>query len=262
MPNVSVNIGELKRHFNKSLRCLRDYPGIPRVSNYMYDCLKSQFSDFKKQSDENNWVLDISPQWEIPILDNRSGFSKNEHGQPNAHALIGGIVRVVDGCLSEYSFTLCLVLEDNLRGGVTASRHCNIPSCCLGGRGDMRRIVRKFHFDINTGDQCDRPTFHFQYGGEFKEKTFYELLHYCLDHGIEKPRLPYPPFDFVLILDLLIEQFDNLKSLDGTDWRSLVKDSQEILLRGYYTGAYNYFSCDRKKTFLEFLGEMDGPQEE
>ena len=255
MSGGALDIEELKNHFTNSLEYLANRGKIYEISERLYSNLQSQFSSLKSQKDNNNWSLSISPNWEISLLDKEDGFVKDESDQHKAFALIGGIVRVGGGRLLEYTFTLCLILRGDSEDTQIAG-DCNVPSCCLRNYRDRERIVRRFHFDIDTKNRSDRPTSHLQYGGGFAEDSFDRTLHYCLDHKIKKPRLPYPPMDFVLIFDLLMEQYDNLKSLREENWGFLVKESEKILLHEYYAKIHTHFSTN-KKTFFKFLSDLD-----
>ncbi len=243
-----MDVKELKSHFTKSLEHIRDKPKLCEISSKMYNDVCSQFSHFMNQKDDKNWILEIKPNWELPLLDDRSGFTPN-----TASALLGGIVKVENGCLSEYSFTLCLTLIGNSEDTTITRSYCNVPSCCLKDYRERKRVVRKFHFDVDPTN-TDRPISHLQYGGIL---SIGEDIHYCLEHKIKKPRLPYPPMDFVLILDLLLEQFDNLRPLKEDNWNSLVKKSEEILMYRYYAKINGHFKIDKRKTLLEFLRDFN-----
>jgi hypothetical protein len=211
--------------------------------------LARQFSIFKAQQDDKRWTLDITPNWEIPLSSGGSG--------EKISALIGGIVSVARGKLELYSFTLCLIKEGSSGLLPDGTVDCSAPSCCLVKYPGTKRVFRKFHFDIDAIGKGDRPVSHLQYGGEFPKKALQGPIHYCLDHGIEKPRLPYQPMDFVLLLDILISQYDSLGRLADRDWTSLVVESERMMQSGYFREITDHFSSSRTETLLGLLSQRN-----
>ena len=113
----------------------------------------------------------------------------------------------------------------------------NTVSCCFEKckAANFRRIVRRFHFDYQPFDNV-KPDFHIQYGGKFKEDHGLGACHYCLEHFIDEPRLFFPPMDLVLVFDLMLHAFKtDLDKIKGeTDWKGIVRKSQQYLWNGYW----------------------------
>ena len=120
-------------------------------------------------------------------------------------------------------------------------------------------IVRRFHFDIDLElDKQDRPISHLQYGGDFSSNhvNHNQQINYRLYKAIDEPRLPSPPYNLTLILDLFLAQFatNASKIRKESRWRNLVKESEEFWLGCYFESIHNSFAGKRsKETLYEHL---------
>ena len=90
-------------------------------------------------------------------------------------------------------------------------------------------------------------------------------LHYCLDNLIEIPRFPYPPIDIILLLDILLRQFDTKVDrgfVEDPSWLRLVLRSEDFRIKAYYKKINDYFRHKGNiqppiKTLFESLCEKD-----
>jgi hypothetical protein len=191
------------------------------------DSASSIYSRLKSTKDNANWSLNIDPPWMIPI-ENDDNFSKY-----SALLMISGKVEVRNSQFIHYIFTLSIVVEN-----------------C---------IVRRFHIDVDTGiSKILKPKCHLQYGGEAHELKNWPELKYGLEPWIEKPRFPFPPFDIILLFDLILRQFNtsiSRKFVEETKWRDLLKESENFRLKDYFSLIHQYFENinDEKRTLFEKL---------
>ncbi|MCL5962683.1 MAG: hypothetical protein M1358_25800, partial [Chloroflexi bacterium] len=144
------------------------------------------------------------PQAEIPILD----YDLQPH-EPTI--LIGGIIEFNGDAVirSSLAVSIAFVTAAASPGSpatTLAETSLNVPSCCIGGCGSAKRIVRRFHFDFQPGERT-KPFSHLQYGGKFPEDDQTREWHYCLEHFLEPPRWHSLPMDLALLLDLIIREF-------------------------------------------------------
>ena len=172
------------------------------------------------------------PLFEIPILD----LKLKGH---NPTFLIGGWLAFEDGELIGYSYLVSVVFltesDHQQKYAKHGKRNINAQSCCLHNRPNTKRIVRKIHFDYDQTLEEIELKKHMQIGGKFPEHHLSDLahanFHFCSEHYLEEPRIPIPPYDFVLLLDLMIRQFhtpfDEWKN-EG-DWRKIVEESRRIV---------------------------------
>jgi hypothetical protein len=169
----------------------------------------------------------MEPPWLISIVND-----ENFRDHPG-YLLIGGKIEVRNCLFTFYSFSLCIVING--------------------------KIARRFHFDIDTGNgKATKPQCHMQYGGEAHELNFNPGLDYSLHPWMEKPRLPFPPLDIVLLLDFTLAQINTSlgpKFTKEANWKNLVKNSEKLRLKEYYDQIYQYLgnSDNDKLTLFEKL---------
>ena len=157
------------------------------------------------------------PQLEIPILDK----SLEQH---HPTLLVGGEICSLDGAIYHSSFSLCVTF-------------------CSTNHSTEKSIVRRFHFDHQPYEK-NRPPSHVQYGGHFPGTGSSTALYDIED--IDNPRLHYLPMDFVLVLDLAINDFETplAQMARESDWKNLVQKSQQIWWRDYLHWLKTHI-CDR-----------------
>lgn len=128
-------------------------------------------------------------------------------------------------------------------------------SCCFSRQDlkDQYVIARHFHFDLDSGlPSRDWPQTHIQYGGRSDRAE----PHYCLHPHLETPRIPYPPFDFILVLDMALTQFRTV--LNGFNqepgWKQVVQRAESFWLREYFRFASEALRSEsRARTLYEEL---------
>ena len=202
--------------------------------------------NFVRNSDDpDNWELDISPNWRFEIEDSRD-FEKSE-GQ----AVIGGHIVVEDGEYKQYSFNLSILQRDNQPGSGMLEKEVNGALCCPVDHSEKWTMVRRFHFDIDSGGgpHESKPVCHLQTGGNISDgHGISKDFHYCRTE-LDKPRIQYPPMDLVLVLDMLLDQYVNLANNRDKHWKSLVFKSEKVLWAPYYS-----------KFGSRYLGSSDPPK--
>lgn len=193
----------------------------------------------KDLTDDQNWALDIGPWW-IPISREDDNFRTR-----GATAILGGRIKVVDSKLDTLSFSVGILLNP--------PRQTDELTCCDHRHRSGYRMARLFRFEVEEGSvETSKPYSHMHYGG----RQIPVLCHHCLEDWIEKPRLPFPPLDFVLLLELLARQFElgiAKKLFKEPFWSSCIRKSEEMFLGRYYRGIYRHFVTGEKGTLLERL---------
>jgi len=218
---------DYKKHLEKCFKYISNNPDINAKCYDISGHAKSIFSKLKSYKSAINWSLLIEPPWKIPI-ENDKNFRNH-----SAYLLISGIMEVRDLKFTRYSFSVCIVKGNN--------------------------IIRRFHFDVGTGSTgILKPICHMQYGGKAHELNSDPNLNYHLDPSIEKPRFPFPPIDFILLLDLLLRQFNTTlgkKFIEERNWKRLVKESERYRLQNYYFQIHRYFNNinNKRHTLFEEL---------
>ncbi|MFX0196308.1 MAG: hypothetical protein ACFFCW_09325 [Candidatus Hodarchaeota archaeon] len=239
-----------RKHLLKSLDYITnnsDFASLPADTNKF---LRSAFYKLKATTN-SDWNI-VIPQTEIPIIDKKlSGH--------NPTLLIGGKIKGIGDEIKFSSFSVCVVFkthsqEDESLPSANETSSLNIPSCCLTHHRSKKRIVRRFHFDIQSESQ-GKPISHFQYGGKFPEEDKFKDYHYCLEHFLENPRIHYFPMDFVLLLDMILNEFSTPldKLTEESNWRGLVFKSQELWWKTYCNELAGYVNNPQGKTYHETL---------
>ena len=179
------------------------------------------------------WSVGISQAWKIPVIENNLCGVQGE-----SLLIITGHINTQDGKLQDQSISVSLVLNPNknqkeVNGYDSGKLVKNVPV-----------VVRRFHFDYDLGiEEDDRPRSHIQYGGKFeKERIGIDELKYSLFSSLQTPRIPCPPYDLVLVVDLFLHQYktplDQIKA--EPEWKKLVKESEELWTKGYYCELANH----------------------
>jgi len=242
MPRPQVQ-GNQKEHLKKALNFLIRQPYFSE-SGYNLKHLSNALAKLKE--DYPDWNTVIS-HLEIPILD-------EELLEHDPEIIIGGIIEARDYEVIYSTFSASIIFTTEAPEPSSYTRILNAPSCCLKDHANKRRIIRHFHFDFQPKSKI-KPTSHFQYGGSFPEEEDYGDCHYCLDHKLKIPRIFFPPMDIVLILDLIIREFNTpLRNLtEEGEWTNLVFESQKLWWKNYWDNSIIYLRTTIGKTFLESI---------
>jgi hypothetical protein len=211
----------------------------------VYSSATSIFSKLRTYGNNSDWAIEIDPPWEFEATALREGPSK----RPVSVLLSGQIT--VKGChFSKYSFVVSVIIR-SLYGTHSAP----LASCCEKFKKvpyDVR-VLRRFHLDIHT-DPSDivekRPICHIQYGGKAKEL---EAYHYCQDSWLDKPRFPSPPFDVLLLLYMILRQFQGSAKFVDRDWLALIRKSEKLIWGAYYDQVARQLNQDSKSLLYDAL---------
>lgn len=253
---------QLYSHLLSELEYLRGIDADKFVRNRDY--VISAHEQLKQGSPEE-WVLDINPNWVFEIggevfdAGEARDFSNNK-----GKAAIGGKISVEDESYQEYSLSLTLLSqEESDAPGREVNRYLGAPCCWNDGDVDSTyRVARRYHFDIDIGDNDDevKPISHLQNGGKFNSDHLVGTdPHYC-SSALDKPRLPHPPMDPLLILNMIATQYTTLKKLVQGKWNREVRKAEEELWKPYHTRISGWYSQDsRSETFASYIdnGEDD-----
>jgi hypothetical protein len=104
---------------------------------------------------------------------------------------------------------------------------------CLASGENFKRIFLRFHFDMKDKEsKFPEPLFHFHVGGESVDKSCYMWM----PNDLSEPRIPYPPMDPLLIIDLILRNFclrSSYKVIETPTWKSEIKRCHDIFQRCY-----------------------------
>jgi hypothetical protein len=125
---------------------------------------------------------------------------------------------------------------------------------------DNSKLIRKFHFDyeINTS-KSPKPVYHLQYGGELTPLMIdLQVKEENLITWLSIPRINHTPINLALLLDFIFVEFESPITSDiigRSEWRDLIKDNEEFILKDYYKTIYNFFNSreySSKNLFRDF----------
>jgi hypothetical protein len=243
MPDYSDLVPEPDVFYGHLNRTLEELPD--RIGNFRgelvtpEEIVESTCREFSGQ-DPENWELDISPNWQFKLTESRD--FKNTDGR----AVIGGNVTVSEGNYEQCSFNLSILQRGEPDRDPGERGEINKRLCCIEDRSDRWNMVRRFHFDMDIGGSDDeaKPVCHLQTGGKMSGSSgIYEELHYCRTR-LKKPRIPHPPMDLALILDMLFSQYSNLQPYRDTTWLGFVKRSEYMLWKHFFEGFSGRYTVD------------------
>lgn len=242
------------------LEFLKSQPGsFSRNKDRIERCLSEL-----RNGEEDNWTLNIDPNWtvriKVPELIARSNQSR-DFAIKDGLAVIGGLIDVSGGEFTEYSLNLAFLAEQDSEN---RGQDINAPCCWRGHHDDQWRVAKRYHFDVDPGNEGDenKPITHLQSRGEFDvdhlpSHLIKQGVHYCAT-PLDKPRLPYPPMDPVLLLQMVLDQYNCPKQLETEHWTSEVMTSEEELWSRYYNRISEQFSSsDRSESFDTLLSNED-----
>ncbi|MEZ3145548.1 hypothetical protein [Halobaculum sp. MBLA0143] len=211
---------------------------------------------------EGDWQFELDPPWEVvlgEVDDSRdeTGVQRPDFENARGYAQISGEVRVADGEFEQYSFSLCLLSQERTERRSASSTDDEACPCCWNGTDRRWRVARRLHFDIDVGKNDDepKPMAHLQVGGETPRTSINyteEEYHYC-DSPLDKPRIPFPPTDPVILLNMLIQQYPGISSADGESWRGKVRESEKVLRKDYDKFVGGVYSRESRDTLLSYL---------
>jgi hypothetical protein len=245
-----ADIPGYRDHLVKSFSCIsgnqiirRDCPSISQLSGKISDLLKA----FKNPL---NWKLNIDPPWIIPIENDDRYFSKDE-----ASLLLSGVLTVDNSTFQKYTFVTSIILKSQNTDKTTIQ--IPIEEYCENKHIYKDRLVRRFHFDLTTDKrEASKPLSHFQFGG----KECSSQYSYALNPRIGIPRIPYPPIDFIVLLDMMLRQFKTKigrNFYDSKDWIRCVKNSEDYRLKAYYGVIQKYFDAKTRKPLTSMFSEEE-----
>jgi hypothetical protein len=168
--------------------------------------------------------------------------------------VFGGTIAIQNGRLKNQSFAVCITFEPKEQVGEPI---CSLHACHPINKTECE-VVRRFHFDLDFDlEKRDRPLSHLQYGGKFDQSHMQteNTINYRLFKAIDSPRLPIPPYDPVLILDMFLKQCSTRQggSLRSSKWQSLVKTSEELFLKRYFDAANKHLNKASRTSLYDAL---------
>lgn len=256
MSTPSDELPPPRQHILKSLQFIMNNSDFATLPHDQVKLIGTAYFGLKGAPDQE-WTAMI-PQLEIPILNDK--LTKH-----SPCMLIGGTIGGQESQTTFSSLSVCILFassadnEEDYEDQPTSDSLLNVPSCCLNVCGETRRIVRRFHFDFQPGGKV-RPLSHIQYGGKFPKDERFGDCHYCLEHFLENPRFQFPQMDLVLLLDMIIREFQTPleKWKEEKDWKGLVLVSQALCYRDYWNIMAGYLNNPNGRTLHERIyGDED-----
>ena len=111
-----------------------------------------------------------------------------------------------------------------------------------------KRVILRFHFDrTDPKAKKPEPLYHLHVGGipEDDENCWFPKQ-------IKVPRFPFPPMDIILLCEFVLVNFFQKESEElrkNPEWKSLVRKSQEVFQRTYFTSCMKNIN-NEKETLL------------
>ena len=97
----------------------------------------------------------------------------------------------------------------------------------------FKRIVLRFHFDMkDEKSNSPEPLFHFHVGGGSIDRSCYMWM----PDKLREPRIPYPPMDPFLVIDLILRNFclrSSHEVIETPRWKEGVQRCHDIFQRRY-----------------------------
>lgn len=238
------------------LKYLKDRDG-PIARNR--DRIRTAYENLRDMQ-PTDWELNINPNWVLRFGGDSEGDpTRCEQTRRDFHsaegiALIGGYASVDDGDIEHYEINLTLLAQSE-----TDTRASAAPCCWEHDGMDADwRVARRYHFDIETvtaeGEDDPKPVTHMQTGGNFEGQPVPRHdPHYC-SSPLDKPRLPHPPMDPLLLLHTLATQYDSLERFIEEQWIGYVRESENTLWEPYHEAILGQYRTDETRpTMAEFF---------
>lgn len=128
-------------------------------------------------------------------------------------------------------------------------RYSNVSYCLAVCRIRAKRpaILRKFHFDVTVSSgvaharRQQHPVCHLQYCGELipqmSEIGCGQAQLEPMHPSLSEPRVFFWPMSLALLIDMALHEFPDpgsKKFRETTEWRSLVRSQEDLILRPFY----------------------------
>lgn len=229
---LSGRFGEYRDNLRKALRYLARSPLVNSCSGVQANCSSNE--DILVQAKNNNrmqWYVNIN-NWKIPITTN------DVCGAPGEAALY------IEGYITTQNFpqlAQCITASVILTPSKNVNPSDGYDSPILKKGQDI--VVRRIHFDYDPV-AAGHPRSHIQYGGNYDRGEQHSQVRYELFERPKEPRIPFPPYDIVLCMDLILRQFKTPLSpiVDDKPWIDICRESEKLLIKGYYLKLSNHIS--------------------
>lgn len=194
-----------------------------------------------ESSGSKKWNLNISPNLLFTV--NNDNFC-GPLGETKI--AIGGFMKSDGDVLYEHSIAVSFIYTPYEDECSTSEMYC-----CTDLKAASPQIVRRFHFDFDSKlSSEDRPISHLQYGGKFNSQHIgmKPIPEYKLFKAIDHPRLPLPPYDLTLIIDMFLSQIPtDTGILRESSWPGLISRSEDIWLKTYYEDVLNHMNQSKRR---------------
>lgn len=234
---------ELYNHLKPAIQKLEaNSHQIPDADDSIAGALRSAKTDLEEAS-VDSWELSFDPFLIFDLSSSR------DYPNGNGQARLGTHIKVKDGEYEMFSSTLLLAIKQEGHDPPTELDYCCIDRATRDESWKtLYHVLEQIHWDFDTGRESDelKPACHFQIGGKIPDEAFdsdYEEYHYC-SNGLDKPRIPHPPMDPILILNMLVDQYESLESFNQYEWTGMVKQGEETLWNPYFNATYGMINVD------------------
>jgi len=230
-------------YLNSSFRDLHQNSASFDEDDWRLEEVLRNTSQSLDKANPDNWKLELDPYIVLSL------GSKRDFSDGKGQARIGANIEVREGSFEMFSSTLVLVrdIRDVDISETTTGGNPNRHHCCFENQADDFHVLERVHWDIDTGkdDSESKPMCHFQVGGNLSQSVFesYEDFHYC-SNGLDKPRIPHPPMDPMLVFNILMNQYRSIESFNQERWQKIVSYAEEVLWEPYYESAFGAIEHD------------------
>ena len=121
---------------------------------------------------------------------------------------------------------------------------------------EFQKVMRKMHFDhapCNLEARTAHPFSHIQYAGTLapcmREAGFTDASISHMNPDFEGPRIPCPPISLAMLIHLLLREFpdtNGTKLIERSDWRSLVRRNEELLLKDFHWSCWHQIHVGKR----------------
>lgn len=175
---------------------------------------------------------------------------------PKLYACIGGHIEIEDSLLVNQSISLIILCDLPKDINAEDATSWNCPEYPAGAH-----VLRKFHFDVDKSKTGDWPISHLQYGGSDNSHyvEFNKAIRYQLFSPIDTPRIPHPPYSFIICLDVILKGFktDASRVTQEKFWILKVKESEDSWLKPFYENVLAHLQTNsRQGTLWDYFSKL------
>jgi len=234
--------GQYREHLLASLRFLMTSQSVSSYARGLATSCGLAFTQLQRSGSED-WELSMEP-WSIELLENPT-----TRGQEECREIVmAARILAASGELKYQTIPASIII------GPQCFVH-QPPWRAADDNSGRRVAIRRMHFDYDANvTQWSRS--HLQIGGNPAELATLGKYHFAMSEDPSEPRIPYPIYDWIIVLDLMLREFaTNLTLPQEPAWRALVRRSEELLLRPYFQRVHDHLQSSSDQPLADFLAQ-------